>query len=563
MGSKNQGGKGSVLSRRDFLRMAGVVGAGLAAGACAPQPTAAPTQAPTEAPTMAKVTEAPAVVTPAKAGLAEGKIGGPTGFEGAERYQYGPDDPAGRAILALRDLPADKKPEKLVVMHPSGAVGHYSVPFPEGAPTSQQVFEEETGIKLDIAGVNENEQFQKIIQDTTTKAGQYDIYSFWGNNRGTLAEAGAFLVLDDFVAQYKPEWEKHYVGGQLTVESYAKYAGKYVCVSFDGDYQSWNYRVDLFEDPKEQADFKAKYGWDLQWPETWEQLDQVSEFFHRPDQDLLGCTDIRNPIWGLTNWVQRYASFANPAQMYFDPETAKPLINSDAGVQATQEYADTMQYKSKDALSWGWPEQYANMAAGGTAITCAFPNMPKFLDNAGNPDSKIVGKLRTGLAPGRIIDGKLIRRTVWWPNITLAVSTQTQYPEAAYLFLQWADSPSMFTFMVGNPAGYYDPFQVSDFKDPVVVGSYHEYHVPTMTSSIEHSVPPLNLNGASEYETALDNNVQAVIAGKKTAEQAMADCETEWEEITDRLGRDKQIEAIAAQSAAYSTVVDTPTIQMG
>lgn len=544
------------LSRREFLRLAGIAGAGAAVAACgAPAPAVAPTTAP------AAATVAPTVVTAAKAGLASGMIGGPTGFAGAERYQYGPDSPAGRAIEALKALPAAKKPAKLTIMHPAGAVGHWNVSFPEGAPTAQQIFEEETGIKLDVVATNENEQFQKIIQDTTTKAGGYDVYSFWGNNRGTLAEAGAFLTLDDFVMQFRPEWDKHYTGGQATVESYAKYAGKYVCVCFDGDYQSWNYRKDLFEDPTEQKNFKAKYGWDLQWPETFEQLDQLAEFFHRPDQNLLGCTDIRNPIWGLTNWIQRYASFANPAQMYFDPKTGNPLINSPAGIQATQEYADTMRFKSKDALTWGWPEQYANMTAGGTAITCAFPNMPKFLDNAGNPDSKVTGKLRTGLAPGRIVDGKLIRRTVWWPNITLAVSTQTKYPEAAYLWMQWAGSPSMFTFMVGNPAGYYDPFQVSDFKDPVVVASYHDYHVPTMTASIEHSVPPLNLNGASEYETALDNNVQAVIAGKKTAEQAMADCEGEWNKITDRLGREKQVAVIAAQVAAYSTVVDEPKIK--
>ncbi len=543
------------LSRRDFLRTAGIVGAGLVASAYV-----APAQAASRADSPVY---APAVLQGEKPGLAEGMIGGPTGYEGAERYQYGPDSPAGRSMLALKELPADKKPEQLVIMHPSGAVGHWNVPFPEGAPTAQQVFEEECGIKIDIVGVNENEQFQKIIQDTTTQAGQYDIYSFWGNNRGTLAEAGAFLVLDDFVAQYTPEWEKYYAGGQLTVESYAKYASNYVCVSFDGDYQSWDYRKDLFEDPKEQADFKAKYGWDLQWPETIEQLDQVAEFFTRPDQNLLGCTDIRNSVWGLTNWVQRYASFANPSQMYFDPQTGNALINSEAGIKATQEYADTMKYKSPDAVSWGWPEQYANFAAGGAAVTCAFPNMPKFLDNPDNADSKIVGKLRTGLAPGRIIDGKLIRRTVWWPNITLAVSTQSMYPEASYLFLQWAGSSPMFTFMVGNPAGYYDPFQTQNFTDPVVVASYHEYHVPTMVSSIEHSVPPLNLNGASEYETALDNAVQAVIAGKKTAEQAMADCAAEWETITDRLGREKQIAAIAAQVAAYATVVDTPTIEKG
>jgi multiple sugar transport system substrate-binding protein len=554
------------ISRRKFLAGAGMVGAGMIAVACTPK--AAPTEAP--APTQAPPTAAPAAAatlppTPPpqgkpKADLAPGKIGGPTGFEGAERYQYGPEDPAGIAMLALQALPADKKPDTLIIMHPGGAVGHWNQPFPEGAPTAQQVFEDESGIKLDIVATNENEQFQKIIQDTTTKAGQYDVYSFWGNNRGTLAEANAFVVLDDFVAQYKPDWEKYYVGGQATVESYAKYGGKYVCVSFDGDYQSWDYRIDLFDDAKEKADFKAKYGWDLQWPETFEQLDQLSEFFTRPDQNLLGSTDIRNPIWGLTNWVQRYASFANPAQMYFDPKTGDALINSAAGIQATQEYADTMKYKSKDAVSWGWPEQYDNFAAGGAAITCAFPNMPKYLDNPGNEASKIVGKIRTGLAPGRIIDGKLIRRTVWWPNITLAVSTQSKYPEAAYLWMQWANSPSMFTFMVGNPAGYYDPFQISDFKDPVVVGSYHEYHVPTMTSSIEHSVPPLNLNGASEYETALDNNVQAVIAGTKTAEQAMKDAADEWNKITDRLGREKQVAVIASQVAAYSTIVDTPKI---
>ena len=29
--------------------------------------------------------------------LAPGRIGGPTGFDGAERYQYGPDTPEGRA----------------------------------------------------------------------------------------------------------------------------------------------------------------------------------------------------------------------------------------------------------------------------------------------------------------------------------------------------------------------------------------------------------------------------------------------------------------------------------
>jgi len=48
------------------------------------------------------------------------------------------------------------------------------------------------------------------------------------------------------------------------------------------------YRRDLFEDPRERADFKAKFGRDLAFPEMWDELDQVAGFFHRPDKGLQG-----------------------------------------------------------------------------------------------------------------------------------------------------------------------------------------------------------------------------------------------------------------------------------
>ncbi len=159
------------------------------------------------------------------------------------------------------------------------------------------------------------------------------------------------------------------------------------------------------------------------------------------------------------------------------------------------------------------------MTAGGAAITAAFPNMPKFLDNPDNADSQVVGKLASGMPPGRIIDGKLIRRSLWWPNVTFGVSSQSDTPEAAYLFLQWANSPSIFTWMVGNPAGYFDPFQLSDWEDPLVVANYKEYHIPTLVNSIERAVPPILMNGTGEYETALDKELQAVMAGTKTAKR--------------------------------------------
>jgi multiple sugar transport system substrate-binding protein len=502
-------------------------------------------------------------VTP-KAGLAQGMIGGPTGFDGAERYQYTADEAAGRAITALRKLKKDKKaPDKIVLMTPPGVVGHWESPFPEGAPPAKDVFFEETGIEIEVVAVTETEQTTKLIQDYQTGARAYDIYSYWSDEVADIAAGGAIVELDEYIDKYKPDWldpEWGLVGGDVTLTSTSKYLGKVYNVVMDGDYQIWVYRKDLFEDPKEQRNFKNQYGWDLQWPETWEQLDQLSTFFHRPDQGLLGSTDIRNQYWGFTNWFQRYTSMGNPYRSYWD-DNMNPLIDSTEGIQATFEHVDSLKWHHKDAISWGWPEQYANMSAGGAAITCAYPNMPKFLDNPGNADSKAIhGKLRSGISPGRVIGGDLVRRTVWWPSIGHGVSSNTKYPEACYLLLQWASSGKICTWLTANPAGYYDPWRIPHFKDPIVVGAYKDWHIETYVESIKRSSPPIIIPGITEYRTALDVNLQEALTGQKSPKQAMRDCAEEWNKITDKKGRDSQIAAIKATRNAWPTLVDKPTI---
>ena len=95
-------------------------------------------------------TPPPSEERPLKAGLAEGKWGGPVGFQGAERYQYEFDSEEGRAIRGLQQLVRDgAAPEKLVVQVLDIAEPHFTEPFLEGAPTLAQVFEEETGIAIE------------------------------------------------------------------------------------------------------------------------------------------------------------------------------------------------------------------------------------------------------------------------------------------------------------------------------------------------------------------------------------------------------------------------------
>ena len=506
---------------------------------------------------------APRFIRPARAqasdALAPGMIGGPTGFDGAERYQYGPDTPEGRAIEAAKALKGEgKAPTRIVLGLSDGSIGQLTKPFPDGAPSIKDLWEKETGITLDIVGVPNGQEFTKTMQDISTKAGAYDIYAVEWNRLGDLAETGGILNLDDFVEAHKPEWddpERGYVNGAKGVSLLNQYRGSTYGVSLDGDFQTWVYRTDLFSDATEQKTFADKFGYALAPPKTWKQLDEISTHFYRPDQGLLGSTDLRNQGWGYTNWYQRYVTMASPNQFLFNDD-GSPLINSEQGIAATNEYVASLAYKSPDAISWSWPEQYGNFSNGGAALTCAFSNLPKFLDNPGNPDSKVTGKIGSMLPPGREVDGALISRSVLWLNLSASVSSQAEYPEVCYLFLQWLGSSRIYAWMTANPGGYFDPFRLSDFADPLVRQTYHAYHMDVVRETVARTVPTINYPGATAFHNALDENLVAALTKEKTAEQAMADTEAEWKKISRRVGEDKLLEAIKSNKDAWPTLLD-------
>jgi hypothetical protein len=125
--------------------------------------------------------------------------------------------------------------------------------------------------------------------------------------------------------------------------------------------------------------------------------------------------------------------------------------------------------------------------------------------------------------PGRDIEGKRISRSVLWLNLSTSVSTQAKNPEACYLFLQWAGSSRIDAWMTANPGGYFDPFRLSDFSDPLVRQTYHAYHMDIVRETVPRTVPSINYPGATAFHNALDENLVAACTKTKTPEAAMAD----------------------------------------
>ncbi|MEO1746536.1 MAG: carbohydrate ABC transporter substrate-binding protein, partial [Pseudomonadota bacterium] len=150
----------------------------------------------------------------------------------------------------------------------------------------------------------------------------------------------------------------------------------------------------------------------------------------------------------------------------------------------------------------------------------------------------------------------LVRRSVIYYNITGTVSSQSQNQEAAYLFLQWLSSTRTYSWMTGNPAGYFDPFQKANFADPLVEETYKPYMMDAIRETVARSAPTINFAGQTALDAALDEELQAALTGQKTPEQAMQDASRKWKRIIRRKGEDKMIPIINASRAAWPTLVD-------
>jgi len=131
---------------------------------------------------------------------------------------------------------------------------------------------------------------------------------------------------------------------------FPKGSGRYWAIPMQGDAMGWAYRKDLFEDPKEKADFKEKYGYELGVPESWEEIRDIAEFFHRPDEKLYGVgLDTSKDYDTITMGVQNV--FFSMGGDYGDENyRVKGILNSEKSVKGLEFFKELYKFTPPN---WG------------------------------------------------------------------------------------------------------------------------------------------------------------------------------------------------------------------
>jgi multiple sugar transport system substrate-binding protein len=292
-------------------------------------------------------------------------------------------------------------------------------------------YEAETGVVVTVETTPWSDFQTKAFTEFNARGSAYDMVVGDSQWIGAASEAGHYVDLTDFFNEHNLTE----VMAPATVKYYAEYpsnSGKYWSIPAEGDAVGWSYRKDWFEDPAEMAAFNEAYGYALAVPETWDQLRDIAEFFHRPDDGQYGLAIYTDNsydalIMGVENVIFSYGGELGDYASY----GVEGIINSPENVAALELYRELYGFTPP-----GWGKAF--FVEGNQAITenlaamsmNYFAFFPALVNEASNPNAANTGFFANPVGPGGESFSALGGQGI-------SIVSYSDNQEEAFKFLEW------------------------------------------------------------------------------------------------------------------------------
>jgi multiple sugar transport system substrate-binding protein len=402
------------------------------------------------------------------------------------------------------------------------------------------------GADIKMIGLPFVGQYEKLVSELTARSAAYDLLVFPPYFLGDFVALGFLKELDPYFSLLDPKIGDDYI--PVYKDPVIKRDGKTYALMYDGDMLQVAYRKDLFEDPTERKNFKAKYGWDLAPPTTWDHYMQISEFFTRPPN-----------LYGTAFYAARgfcYAWFANifagMGGRWF-ADDMKPGINSEAGVKALETLVKMKDYAVPNILQVDYPALNEVFLNGSTAMVIQWNDLA--LKVANPKMSKVVGKGGYAACP--------VRTYLPYSRV-MAVSAFAKNPGDAYRVASYMQQPDVcITYVYDSNCGQ-DPYRWSSLKPeaamkdhtggPSLDAADAKSYVDAIREGLKAGYPELAIPGAPHYLDILDLYVSQALAGGMKPKDALDATAREWASITEAEDPDRQKAAYAAWVKSFKDV---------
>jgi multiple sugar transport system substrate-binding protein len=430
-------------------------------------------------------------------------------------------------------------------------------------------FEAMTGAKIVVTEVPFAEIFPKIQADWSTGTNSIDVGVFAAGWGVELDAAGLLEDLDPYIAA-DPKIDLDDIAPYFR-EFGQKVGGKTKLLMVDGDFQMVYYRTDVLS------------GAGLAPPKTWEDYLDVASKIHGQDMNGDGEADYGSCIFKKRNAQSYFAiqTFAAPivqtqgtAQgFHFDNASMKPIVNNEGWKKAFELYKATGEFGPPEELNMDIGDTRALFKAGrcGLIVEWGDPGTLQLDDDA----TAIRGKMYAISAVGstEVLDratGKLVPVSAasapyaidginyapfaafggWAGAVNKKADAKTK--AAAYAFLSYMNQPAQSGIDVTIGATGYNPYRTSQLAstDLWVKAGMPQALADNYLGAINGAIANLNMAsdmkipGAQKYTSVvLDTELARYLAGEISVDEALANIEEGWEEVTEDFGRGEQVAA--------------------
>jgi len=388
-------------------------------------------------------------------------------------------------------------------------------------------YEAETGVTVTVETTPWSDFQTKAFTEFNARGSAYDMIVGDSQWLGAASEGGHYVDLTDFFAEHNVAE----IMAPATVKYYAEYpgnSGTYWAIPAEGDAVGWSYRKDWFEDPAEMEAFKAKYGYDLAPPETWAQLTDIAEFFHRPDEDRYGIAIYTDNSYDALVMGVENAIFSYGAELgNFETYEVDGYVNSPEAVAALENYKKLYSFTPP-----GWAKTFFvenNQAITENLVAMSmnyFAFFPALLNEATNPNAANTGFFSNPAGPTGAKHAALGGQGI-------SVVSYSQNQEASMEFLKWFIKPEVQRRWaeLGGYTAHAETLESEEFRNAT---PYNEAFYQTMFVVKDFwAVPEF-----AELLTAANQRLYPFIVGDEgTAKETLDALAADWKATFEKYGR--------------------------
>jgi multiple sugar transport system substrate-binding protein len=364
---------------------------------------------------------------------------------------------------------------------------------------------ENSGIKVQLDTLGMDTIWNKVKLDYQSGAGAWDVPILWdwwssvimlGNNAEPLNKymSRDGIKASDYVPELLRDWS---------------WKGNVYGIPYHSGVYTMYYRTDLWNDAKEKAAFKAKYGKELLPPDTWTDYMQIGEFFTRPAKNFYGLAPAGKTQNDLPFiWMVYLQSVGIDA---FGPDM-KPNFDNKASIDFFKLWKKSFDYAPPGNIAVEHFETEPQFLNGKTGTLISWTPVGGMI---GNPK---IGTLKADqVATLRIPkgDGPNGRHSSMGGTWGMTINPKSKNKEAGWTFIKWLTLHER--DLIATNFGYL-PARKASYEFPEVKNK--DYVQASLRGYENMITAPALAEYTDEWLDRMAKVVSAVFGGSKTPEAA-------------------------------------------